>query len=105
MMPPVTACKDVRCRQVASRMRAPSSEHQREFRLRNMKSLRQIFRFACVLLLAFLPVAIEAQSTPQQETPRVPPPLPARPPQSDAQAKIIRNVNYVVLPVTVKDRD
>jgi VWFA-related protein len=69
-----------------------------------MKSPRKIFSFVCALSL-FLPAAAsEVKNLGQEATPAAPRQLPANIPQSDAQAKIVRNVNYVVLPVTVKDR-
>jgi Ca-activated chloride channel homolog len=69
-----------------------------------MKSLRKIFSLACALSLFVPATPSEGQSLRQKVTASAPRQLPANPPQSDAQAKIVRNVNYVVLPVTVKDR-
>lgn len=67
-----------------------------------MKSLRKILTLACTLIFATPLAILEAQS-PQQTIAPSARQQPLTPPQSDAQAKIIRNVNYVVLPVTVKD--
>lgn len=69
-----------------------------------MKSLRQIFSFTLSALLLTLPAMLEAQSPGQRAAPVASRQQPTNPPQSDAQAKIVKNVNYVVLPVTVKDR-
>jgi Ca-activated chloride channel family protein len=68
-----------------------------------MKSLRKTISLACSLIFATPLAILEAQSPQQQGAPSSARQQPAAPPQSDAQAKIIKNVNYVVLPVTVKD--
>jgi Ca-activated chloride channel family protein len=68
-----------------------------------MKSLRKTIAMACSLILATPLAILEAQSPQQQGTPSSARQQSAAPPQSDAQAKIIKNVNYVVLPITVKD--
>lgn len=82
----------------------PSPIHRRKLRLRKMKSLQKPLHFACALSLLLPTSKLEAQTPGQQVAPAAGPQQPANPPQSDAQAKIVRNVNYVVLPVTVKDR-
>lgn len=68
-----------------------------------MKSLRKTISFAGSLILAAPTAILEAQSPRQQAAPAVTSLQSATSPQSEAQAKIIKNVNYVVLPVTVKD--
>jgi Ca-activated chloride channel homolog len=68
-----------------------------------MKSLRKTASFACSLMLAAPTAILEAQSPQQQAAPAVTSSQSTASPQSEAQAKIIKNVNYVVLPVTVKD--
>jgi Ca-activated chloride channel homolog len=85
----------------------PSSRtdlHQRKCHPRKMKSLRKVFSFGCTLLLTVPTATLEAQNPGQPVAPAAARQQPAHPPQSDAQAKIVKNVNYVVLPVTVKDR-
>jgi Ca-activated chloride channel homolog len=68
-----------------------------------MKSLPKTISFACSLILAEPTAILEAQSRQQQAAPIAPSSQSTASPQSEAQAKIIKNVNYVVLPVTVKD--
>jgi Ca-activated chloride channel family protein len=68
-----------------------------------MKSLRKTIAMACSLILAAPLAILEAQSPRQQGAPSSARQQSAASPQSDAQAKIIKNVNYVVLPITVKD--
>jgi Ca-activated chloride channel family protein len=68
-----------------------------------MKSLRKIISFAGSLILAAPTALLEAQSPQQQAAPAATSSQSTTSPQSEAQAKIIKNVNYVVLPVTVKD--
>jgi len=68
-----------------------------------MKSLRKTITLACSLILASPSAILEAQSPREQDAPSSAQQQATTPPQSDAQAKIIKNVNYVVLPVTAKD--
>jgi Ca-activated chloride channel homolog len=77
---------------------------ERKFHPRKMKSLRILLDFFCALCLLVPSSILEAQNPGQQVAPAAVRQPPDNPPQSDAQAKIVRNVNYVVLPVTVKDR-
>src|SRR6202521_6225695 len=82
---------------------ARAAEGQRQFHPRTMKSLRKTLPLAFSLILAAPTAILEAQSPKQQAAPAVTSPQSTTSPQSEAQTKIIKNVNYVVLPVTVKD--
>src|SRR5258708_26273686 len=74
-----------------------------KFHLRLMKSLRKTITLACSLILASPSAILEARSPREQDAPSSAQQQATTLPQSDAQAKIIKNVNYVVLPVTAKD--
>ena len=88
--------------------RAASTDSERKFGLRKMKSLRKIAGLTSVLFFAAPALWLGfAARAPQEATPAVQdpsPPPPDNPRLSDARAKITVNVSLVVLPVTVKDR-
>jgi VWFA-related protein len=86
---------------------------EREFVLVKTKILRNTvcaLSTLAALLLAFATLAtapLSAQEPPSAPLPKQdagpPPPPITQPPQTETQAKIVKNVNLVVLPVTVKD--
>jgi len=92
--------------------RAATSRKERKFRLANRKSLRKLALTAACLAFAIGLLEAGQSAAAAQEVPAAPvpkqnpgPPPPTQPGQTETQAKIVKNVNLVVLPVTVKDRD
>jgi VWFA-related protein len=83
----------------------PSTDSERKFGLRNMKSLRKIAGFTTLLFFAAPALRNGFTARTPQKTPASPQ-QPAPPDDlrlSEARAKITVNANLVVLPVTVKD--
>src|SRR6266550_5843346 len=119
-------CASIRCKDARGRMRRrhrSSYSNAQKSGWENMKSPRKItvHRLVPVLLaMAILvsPTSFVAQDPPSAPVPKVPQDSPAPPPvkpqdaqtpsnqnQSDSQTTLKFAVNYVFLPVTVKDRE
>jgi VWFA-related protein len=78
--------------------------------MRNLRKTGRVAAFLGGLWLAFLgydACLLRAQGPPPAPVPKQNPgpPPPTRPGQTETQAKIVKNVELVVLPVTVKDSD